>query len=123
MTMSLSAAWRMTPSVAARGGFDQRAALELEFAAPELFERAGRVHREGTAGEKAQSADVDAEHRRGRAGDFAGDPEHRAVAAEDQQQVHLRARAPRRRGKRWRLSLAEVGGGGVAKRPAVPRRG
>ena len=76
------------PPLAAAADFDQNAGFVFEVTAPDARQSAGHfVRRHG--GEKAKTADVDPEHRRGRAGDFAGNVQHRAVAAKHQQQVHF----------------------------------
>ena len=76
------------PSLATAADFDQNAGFVFEFTAPDARQSAGHfIRRHG--GEKAKAADIDPEHRRGRASDFAGDVQHRTVAAKHQQQVHF----------------------------------
>ena len=55
-------------------------------------------------------------------GDFAGDAQHGAVAAKDQQQIHL-ARQGGGVGANAGLQAGEAGGGGVAEELAGPPRG
>ena len=86
-TMSLSRFAEFLP-VAYAAGFNQCARFNFEIAAPDLFQRARQLTgRNG--GEKTESADVDAENWRGRTGDVARGAEHRAVAAENEEQIRL----------------------------------
>ena len=100
------------PATATGARLDERAVFKFELPVPDLLEGAGQISG-GNRREKTQPADVDAEQRRLRAGDFPRGAEQGAVAAEDQQQIH---RARQRGGVRTDISpqAGGLGGGGVA---------
>jgi hypothetical protein len=68
--------------------FDKRARFIFKFALPDMLQRAGQF-RGRNGGKEAQSADVDAQQWCGGTSDVLRGAQHRAVPAEDHQQIHL----------------------------------
>ena len=94
------------------GDFDERAGFKIKFAVPEQFQRVGQFVR-GHGGEKTEAADVDAEQGRFGTGDLPRGAQHRAVAAEDEQQIRF-AREFGGVGADFAFQFRQPGGGGVA---------
>ena len=74
------------------GSLDQDAGFKLEFGFPDTLQRVRQLSGRDCR-QESQAADVDAENGGARAGDFAGHAQHRAVAAEYQQQIDLAGQA------------------------------
>jgi hypothetical protein len=70
------------------GGFEEGAFVEGELPGEDAAEGFGEFLGRDR-GEEAKVADIDAEDGNGQAGDLAGDAEHGAVAAEDEEQVDV----------------------------------
>ena len=95
------------------GGLDERARFQAEGTAPDALELRGQLRRRDRR-EKTQAADVDAQDGRVQTGHLAGHPQHRAVPAKHQQQIHV-ARQRRRIAPHRQLESGGPRRGHVAK--------